>query len=79
MDYEKGYNVLLVVLLLVLPLVVLASTYSLITRSLWQGMRTERALKNHLANNINGQNHDTQSSRFLRICAFVSCPALFGK
>lgn len=63
-DYERSYNVLLMVLLLVVPLFVLASTYSLITRSLWQGMRTERALKKHLAAG-NAPVNDAQSSRCL--------------
>lgn len=46
-DYERVYNLFLDVVLLVLPLLVLAVTYSLITRTLWRGMRTERALSNH--------------------------------
>lgn len=40
-DYERGYNILLDVLLLVLPLVVLTATYLLITRTLWRGIRTQ--------------------------------------
>ena len=62
-DYEKGYNLLLAFFLLVLPLFVLVSTYSLITRSLWQGMRTEQSLKNHLAL-ANASSNEAQSSRF---------------
>ncbi|XP_075210150.1 cholecystokinin receptor-like [Lycorma delicatula] len=40
-DYERGYNILLDVLLFVLPLVVLTATYSLITRTLWRGIRPQ--------------------------------------
>ncbi|KAK7862636.1 hypothetical protein R5R35_001611 [Gryllus longicercus] len=39
------YNILLDMLLLVLPLVALAATYSLITRTLRQGMELEHALR----------------------------------
>lgn len=48
-NYERAYNLFLDGILLVLPLIVLGATYSLITQTLWQGMRTEKALKNHLA------------------------------
>lgn len=32
-----------------IPLIMLAATYALITRSLWQGMRAEHSLKNHMS------------------------------
>lgn len=48
-NYERAYNLFLDGILLVVPLIMLAATYSLITQTLWQGMRTEKALKNHLA------------------------------
>lgn len=48
-EYEKVFNIFLDIILLVIPLFVLATTYSLITRTLWQGMRTEREFKKHLA------------------------------
>lgn len=48
-EYERAYNLFLDGILLVIPLIMLGATYSLITRSLWQGMRTEKALKNHIA------------------------------
>ncbi|XP_071453171.1 cholecystokinin receptor type A-like [Hetaerina americana] len=43
LDFERAYNVLLDVVLLVLPLAILTATYSLITRTLRRGMRLERA------------------------------------
>lgn len=48
-EYERAYNLFLDGILLVIPLIMLAATYSLITRSLWQGMRAEHSLKNHLS------------------------------
>ncbi|XP_055297441.1 cholecystokinin receptor type A-like [Sitodiplosis mosellana] len=48
-NYERAYNLFLDGILLVVPLIMLAATYSLITQTLWQGMRTEKALKKHLA------------------------------
>ncbi|XP_055709054.1 cholecystokinin receptor type A-like isoform X1 [Phlebotomus papatasi] len=56
-DYERMYNLFLDVFLFVLPLLVLGITYSLITRTLWQGMRTERNLKN----NQNSENQSTNN------------------
>lgn len=47
--YERAYNLFLDGILLVVPLIVLGATYSLITQTLWQGMRNEKALKNQLA------------------------------
>lgn len=41
-DLERVFNVLLDVVLLVLPLLMLGSTYSLITHTLWKGMLAER-------------------------------------
>lgn len=48
-NYERAYNLFLDGILLVVPLIMLAATYSLITKTLWQGMRTEKTLKKHLA------------------------------
>ncbi|XP_063697591.1 cholecystokinin receptor type A-like [Culicoides brevitarsis] len=39
--YEQSFNLILDVMLLVIPLLMLGATYSLITRTLWQNMRTE--------------------------------------
>ncbi|EFA02911.1 cholecystokinin receptor [Tribolium castaneum] len=50
LDYEKAYNLFLDVVLLVIPLLVLGVTYSLITRTLCKGMKTERALRDHTVN-----------------------------
>lgn len=47
LDYEKAYNLFLDVVLLVIPLLVLGVTYSLITRTLCKGMKTERSLRDH--------------------------------
>ncbi|KAK9695685.1 7 transmembrane receptor (rhodopsin family) [Popillia japonica] len=52
LDYERAYNLFLDVVLLVIPLLVLAVTYSLITRTLCKGMRTERFIKN--TSSLNG-------------------------
>ncbi|XP_039279385.1 cholecystokinin receptor isoform X2 [Nilaparvata lugens] len=38
-DYERGYNLMLDAVLLVLPLFILIVTYSLITITLWRGIR----------------------------------------
>lgn len=43
--YERAFNLFLDGILLVVPLLMLGATYSLITRSLWVGMRTETAFK----------------------------------
>lgn len=48
-DYERAYNLFLDGILLVIPLIMLGATYSLITRTLWQGMQAEHALKNHMS------------------------------
>lgn len=47
-EYEKVFNIFLDMILLVLPLFVLGATYFMITKTLWQGIRTEREFKNHL-------------------------------
>lgn len=39
-SYERVYNLFLDVVLLVAPLVILAVTYALITRTLWRGIKT---------------------------------------
>lgn len=45
LDYEKAYNLFLDFVLLVIPLLTLAVTYSLITQTLFRGMRTEKAFQ----------------------------------
>ena len=45
LEYEKAYNLFLDVVLLVIPLLVLGVAYSLITRTLCKGMRTEKTLR----------------------------------
>lgn len=47
-EYEKVFNIFLDMTLLVVPLFVLGLTYFMITRTLWQGIRTEREFKNQL-------------------------------
>lgn len=47
-EYEKVFNIFLDMILLVLPLFVLGATYFMITKTLWQGIRTEKDFKNHL-------------------------------
>ena len=49
-EYEKIFNLFLDMFLLVLPLFVLFATYFMITRTLWQGIQTERDVKNQLSN-----------------------------
>lgn len=39
--FERTFNLFLDVILLVIPLLMLGATYSLITKTLWQDMRTE--------------------------------------
>ncbi|XP_018573812.1 cholecystokinin receptor-like [Anoplophora glabripennis] len=51
LDYEKAYNIFLDVILLVIPLLVLAVTYSLITRTLCKGMKTEKHLRDNSVHN----------------------------
>lgn len=48
-EYERMFNLFLDIILLVIPLLMLAVTYSLITKTLWQGIRTEKAIKKHFA------------------------------
>ncbi|KAJ6635969.1 Cholecystokinin receptor, partial [Pseudolycoriella hygida] len=48
-EYEKTFNLYLDVILLVIPLIMLGATYSLITKTLWQGMRDEKSSKNDSA------------------------------
>lgn len=40
--YERSFNILLDIVLLLVPLLLLASTYSLITKTLWKGMIAEK-------------------------------------
>lgn len=49
-EYEKVFNIFLDMFLLVLPLFVLFATYFMITKTLWQGIRTERDFKDNLTN-----------------------------
>ncbi|KAG8231104.1 hypothetical protein J437_LFUL010102 [Ladona fulva] len=46
MNFERAYNVLLDLVLLVLPLAILTATYSMITMTLSRGMRLEKAQRN---------------------------------
>lgn len=54
--YERAFNLFLDVILLVLPLLMLAATYSLITKTLWQDMRTDNA------NGTGNDGHSTTST-----------------
>ncbi|KAG5863780.1 hypothetical protein JTB14_029490 [Gonioctena quinquepunctata] len=47
LDYEKAYNIFLDAILLVIPLLVLAIAYSLITKTLCKGMRTEKSMRDN--------------------------------
>jgi hypothetical protein len=47
-EYEKVFNIFLDMILLVVPLFVLGLTYFMITKTLWQGIRTEREFKNQI-------------------------------
>jgi hypothetical protein len=49
-EFEKVFNLFLDMFLLLLPLFVLLATYFMITKTLWQGIRTERELKDQLTN-----------------------------
>ncbi|KAJ8922744.1 hypothetical protein NQ315_007779 [Exocentrus adspersus] len=51
LDYERAFNIFLDFVLLVIPLLVLAVTYSLITRTLWKGMKTEKSLRDNSVHN----------------------------
>jgi hypothetical protein len=42
--YEKIFNIFLDILLLVLPLMILAAAYTMISRTLWQSMDAEKEL-----------------------------------
>ncbi|XP_046803106.1 cholecystokinin receptor type A-like, partial [Lucilia cuprina] len=44
LPYERSYNLFLVLMLLVLPLMILSVAYILITRTLYVGMRIEKAM-----------------------------------
>lgn len=70
-NYERAYNLFLDGILLVVPLIMLAATYSLITQTLWQGMRTEKALKKHLAFD------STQSCMYLIYPHIICCFLIF--
>lgn len=43
-NFERCYNLLLDVLLLVLPLAVLVTTYLLIVRTLWRGIKNQPSI-----------------------------------
>ncbi|XP_074037786.1 cholecystokinin receptor [Leptinotarsa decemlineata] len=47
LDYERAYNIFLDAILLVIPLLVLAVAYSLITKTLCNGMRTEKYMRDN--------------------------------
>ncbi|ENN78967.1 hypothetical protein D910_06709 [Dendroctonus ponderosae] len=49
LEYEKAFNLVLDIVLMVFPLLVLAATYSLIIRTLWKGIKTERASRSTAA------------------------------
>ncbi|XP_055914414.1 cholecystokinin receptor type A isoform X2 [Eupeodes corollae] len=51
-QYEKAYNIFLDLILLIIPVVVLTATYSLISRTLWHGMRAEKVAKSTQSNNL---------------------------
>lgn len=46
-EYEQAFSLFLDVILMVFPLLVLTVTYSLIIRTLWKGIQTERALRSN--------------------------------
>lgn len=52
--YERAFNLFLDVILLVLPLLMLAATYSLITKTLWQDMKTNSNGFNGNSTVVNG-------------------------
>ncbi|XP_044749521.1 cholecystokinin receptor-like isoform X1 [Coccinella septempunctata] len=47
---ERAYNIFLDVILLLIPLLVMLTTYSLIARTLYKGMKSERALRDSYVN-----------------------------
>ncbi|XP_039432438.1 cholecystokinin receptor type A-like [Culex pipiens pallens] len=53
--YERAYNLFLDVILLVLPLAILAVTYSLITRTLCRGMHDFKRYSKSLTSSSNGE------------------------
>lgn len=48
-QYERIFNILLDMILLVLPLIVLGAAYFLISRTLWQSMGSEKDVVNQTA------------------------------
>ncbi|CAH1104014.1 unnamed protein product, partial [Psylliodes chrysocephalus] len=79
MDCEKAYNLFLDVILLIIPLLVMAVTYSLITMTLCKGMKTEKIIRaNHSHNsavnvyvNLKGRS-STRSSCRNSFCPYSS-------
>uniref|UniRef100_A0A6P7GCV3 Uncharacterized protein LOC114340655 n=1 Tax=Diabrotica virgifera virgifera TaxID=50390 RepID=A0A6P7GCV3_DIAVI len=52
-DCEKAYNLFLDAILLVIPLMVMAVTYSLITITLCKGMKTEKSTRGNVTKKLN--------------------------
>lgn len=52
-QYERAFNLFLDVILLILPLIMLSYAYFSITRTLWQGMATERTTKRYVKSTRN--------------------------
>lgn len=50
-QYERMFNLFLDMLLLVLPLVILAAAYTLISRTLWQSMDAEKEIVRQASGN----------------------------
>ncbi|VEN49281.1 unnamed protein product, partial [Callosobruchus maculatus] len=63
LDYERAYNLFLDAILLVIPLLVLAVTYSMITKKLCKGMRVERQGENDAVNMYVNQQGRTSTRR----------------
>uniref|UniRef100_A0A336LNY7 CSON009528 protein n=1 Tax=Culicoides sonorensis TaxID=179676 RepID=A0A336LNY7_CULSO len=79
--YERTFNLFLDVILLVLPLLMLGATYSLITKTLWQDMRTENYSSYRSGSNATNivevyiNSHGTPSSRCPSNTNNSSCPS----
>lgn len=50
--YEKFYNLFLDILLLILPLMMLAAAYTMISRTLWQSMDVEKEIVRQASGNV---------------------------
>lgn len=70
-EYEKVFNIFLDMVLLVLPLSVLGATYFMITKTLWQGIQTERDFKNHLNKYTNSCKWLGTFTRLLNFTTFL--------